>query len=64
MKLETWYGECHPKSASVDASFFKDHVLDAESGWCLNEGFEIVDDGWKSVAKNVVGIVNRLLPCF
>ena len=63
MSLDSWYGECHPKSASIDASFFKDHVVDAESGWCLNDVFYVVDDDCKSVAKNVVCIVNRLLPC-
>ena len=63
MSLDSWYGECHPKSASIDASFFKDHVVDAESGWCLDDGFQVVDDGWEIVAKNVVGIVDCLLLC-
>ena len=45
MSLESWYGQCHPKSASIDASFVKDHVVDAESGWCLDEGLDVVDDG-------------------
>ena len=63
MGLESWYGECHPKSASIDASFFKDHVVDAKGERCLDEGFEVVDDGREIVAKNVVGIVDCLLPC-
>ena len=45
MSLESWYGQCHPKSASIDASFVKNHVVDAESGRCLDEWLDVVDDG-------------------
>ena len=63
MSLDSWYGECHPKSASIDALFFKDHVVDAEGERCLHEGSEVVDDGREIVARNVVGIGDCLFPC-
>ena len=38
MGLESWYGECHPKSAFIDASFAKNRVVDAEMGGVYKKG--------------------------
>ena len=38
MSLEAWYGECHPKSASIDASLAKNHVVGAENGGVYKSG--------------------------
>ena len=41
MSLEVWYGECHPKSASVDASFVKNNFVGAENGGVYNSGLVV-----------------------
>ena len=41
MSLEVWNGECHPKSASVDASFVKNNFVDAENGGVYNSGLVV-----------------------
>ena len=30
MNLESWHGECHPKSASINASYVKNRTVGAE----------------------------------
>ena len=41
MSLEGWNGKCHPKSASVDASFVKNNFVDAENGGVYNSGLVV-----------------------
>ena len=54
MNLETWYGECHPKSAFIDLSFIKSHVVGAEKRVFYKRGriFPTIVTGW--VALNLL----------
>ena len=45
MSLEVWYGECHPISASVDASFVKNNFVDAENGGVYKSGLVVPEIG-------------------
>ena len=64
MSLESWYGQCHQPSASIDASYVKNHVVDAEGSRWLDEVLSFIDNTGESAAVSLLGIDNAGLPSF
>ena len=58
MSLEVWNGGCHPKSASIDASFAKNHFVGAENGGVYKSGLVSPKMGGRAGCRRAMRLVS------